>query len=678
MLESLWYIFASLAVGYKAFQKDGFISSMKGETVNVLQNEETHYMKWKELVIARIFRIQKEDIVLHDNHEVTYLKVLNGCIIASIFVFVLLAVLFAYCSPKQNFPRNRVGMQGIAFGSLAVPLLFYTLCARNGATIGKTKHDTAHHLDFLQYSILVSSVGVTLACVYFLDRYRRSIESPRKRRFAEVVINTYNLEIYQERGLIVSAMMIAFLLLTACLYLLLDYSFHSQTLIYATTVLFMLNLYRPKGKRNDIGTVLNSVFGLGEWTAVTSILSFIMTTYISSNFNYGTNHLHMDLIVARAGFLGCLVGACMDLSWIYGKVQKIFKLDMVTTKIFTRISFIVVTTVLALETTMSLHAQYDPRNWNHDEDNWMVETFLRMCHGIALPRSILWLLVFLFKCGDLKKCSLSFNVFQPTIQSLKALPHFMWLLYWILSIAILAPIAMMIFYRLQKLAVGGKSRKKWVVIARKYFHLVAIVLFVPPTVFAPAMMALSYAIATCVLVFVESVRVISAKKEKKEDKPEQSSIVNQFFEAFFDEKDISHVNGAFVITHLALVIGCAAPLWTYRTIHFEQESSIMPLIGIIVIGVGDAFGAVIGSLYGKTKWPHSKRTLEGSLAMLLSMISAEAIITYTLGYSFDEGSLWKTSLYVYLPISFLEAFTTETIDNLSLPVAAMILLNTSF
>ena len=650
---------------------------MKGETVKVLQNEETHHMKWKELVIARIFRMKKEDIVLHDSHEVTYLKLLNGCIIASIINFVLLAVLFAYCSPKRSVPRNKVGMQGIAFGSLAVPLLFYTLCTRNDATIGKTKHDTAHHLDFLQYSILVSSVGLTLACVYIFDRYRGSIKSPRKRRFAEVVINTYNLEIYQERGRIVSAMMSVFLLLIAWLYFLLDYSFHSQTLIYATTVLFMLNMYRPKGKRNDLGTVLNSVFGLGEWIAVTSVLSFIMTTYISSNFNYGTSHLHMDLIVARAGFLGCLVGACMDLSWIYEIVQKILKMDMVTTKIFTRISFIVVTTVLALEKTMSLHAQYDPRNWNHDEDNWMVETFLKVCHGVALPRSILWLVVFLLKCGDRKTCSMSFNVLQPTIQSLKALPHFIWLLYWILSIAILAPIAMMIFYRLQKLEVGGKSRKKWVVIARKYFHLVAIVLFVPPTVFAPVMMALSYAIATCVLVLVESVRVIFLKKEKKEDKPEQSSIVNQFFEAFFDEKDISHVNGAFVITHLALVIGCAAPLWTYRTIHFEQEFSIMPLIGIIVIGVGDAFGAVIGSLYGKTKWPHSKRTLEGSLAMLLSMISAEAIITYTSGYSFDAGSLWKTSLYVYLPITFLEAFTTETIDNLSLPVAAMILLNIS-
>ncbi|GFH62098.1 hypothetical protein CTEN210_18574 [Chaetoceros tenuissimus] len=674
MLESLWYIFASLTVGYKNFHP--FMSSLKDESIKVSQEEETRHMSWKDLFFSRFYRMQKEETIFHA--EVTYLKELNECMIATTALFVLLVVLLTYCSPKRTLSRKNSDMQGIAFGSLAVPLLFYTLCTKYDVptTKFKKKHDTAHHLEFLQYSILVSSVGLTLAFGSFYERCRGNMKNPRKRRFAEVVTNTDTLGVYPERGHIVEAMMISLLFSSAVLYCLLVKSFLSQACIYTFTVLFMLNMYRPKGKNKSLSTVLNSVFGLGEWIAVTSILSFIMTTFISSNFNYGTNHLHMELIVARAGFLGCLVGACLDISWMHGIIQKIFEIDsLTTTKKFCRICFIVFTTVLALEKTMSLHAKYDPRNWNHDEDNSFVEIFLVICHPITFPRSILWLVVFLLmKCGDHEMwgCSGfgSFNIFRPTIQSLKALPNFMWLLYWILAIAILAPIAVLI-----SIEVGGLIPKKWVVIARKYFHLVAIVLFVPPTIFAPAMMALSYAIATCVLVLVESVRVISAKKKDKRKNP---SLVNEFFEAFFDEKDISHVDGAFVITHLALVIGCAAPLWTYRTMYFEKQFSIMPFLGIIVIGVGDAYGAFIGSLCGKTKWPNSKRTLEGSFAMFLSMVSAEVILRYIADYSFDKGSFWNMSLYVYLPITFLEAFTTETIDNFSLPIAAMILFNVFF
>jgi hypothetical protein len=130
---------------------------------------------------------------------------------------------------------------------------------------------------------------------------------------------------------------------------------------------------------------------------------------------------------------------------------------------------------------------------------------------------------------------------------------------------------------------------------RKLFHFIAILFFRPVTGYAPSLMTLSYAVALFLLVLLESLRYelsvstsrnpdsnrsltdttmsntgkttmttathVSAtlKRYSKTMKGRQTSLgMNEFYYAFLDEKDGEEV-ASLVITHIALILGCAIP-----------------------------------------------------------------------------------------------------------------------
>ena len=98
----------------------------------------------------------------------------------------------------------------------------------------------------------------------------------------------------------------------------------------------------------------------------------------------------------------------------------------------------------------------------------------------------------------------------------------------------------------------ASKRKRRVILGRKYFHLVAIILFAPITWLDPDMMALSYAIAVALLIVMEMVRVWFFTDNT--DGTAKSSW-NQFYMVFLDEKDSSAAKGGLAITHTALIVG---------------------------------------------------------------------------------------------------------------------------
>ena len=78
---------------------------------------------------------------------------------------------------------------------------------------------------------------------------------------------------------------------------------------------------------------------------------------------------------------------------------------------------------------------------------------------------------------------------------------------------------------------------------------------------------------------------------------------------FTDERDSDHL----IATHIYLLIGCAFP--------FLMNDSF-PLSGLIILGVGDSFAAIIGKSLGRHKitlWPCNK-TYEGLLACIVSTL----------------------------------------------------------
>lgn len=93
--------------------------------------------------------------------------------------------------------------------------------------------------------------------------------------------------------------------------------------------------------------------------------------------------------------------------------------------------------------------------------------------------------------------------------------------------------------------------------------------------------------------------------------PPMNKILQLGFSAFVDEKD-----SLISLTPLYLHIGVSFPLWMP-----SSNIELLPLMsGMIVLGIGDSAASFIGSKYGKHKWPGTSKTLEGTIACILSQL----------------------------------------------------------
>jgi dolichol kinase len=280
--------------------------------------------------------------------------------------------------------------------------------------------------------------------------------------------------------------------------------------------------------------------------------------------------------VAMVGTMGCIVSCALAT-----KIQNLgFKL-----------SFVTLLPLLAVETVLF-------------QSRIQLET----------PRSLNWLIEFLN---------------QSEKVSLHPFPRSWWLLYWMLILLVMMPISL-------RPSFTHCSPH----ITRKWFHLVAICLFLPPTLHSPELMALCYAIAISFLLIIESTR---------SSFPEP---VQEFYIRFLDKtKDNAR---CVIVSHLALISGCAFPLWL--SLCIKGESNLMKLWGVIVLGIGDSAAAIVGSIWGCKSWGcKNKRTIEGSLAMFTTLGICCSLI----------GEPWVLAA---LLTTLLEACTSH-IDNLVLPLA---------
>lgn len=185
---------------------------------------------------------------------------------------------------------------------------------------------------------------------------------------------------------------------------------------------------------------------------------------------------------------------------------------------------------------------------------------------------------------------------QPTIMNNSgvAIMRGWWLIYWAFVLFLTLPAAILLARYLLLLKQTHKIHNL-VSTGRKLFHFIAILFFGPVTGYAPSLMTLSYAVALFLLVLLESLRYelsvstsrnpdsnrsltdttmsntgktttttathVSAtlKRYSKTIKGRQISLgMNEFYYAFLDEKD-GEEGASLVITHIALILGCAIP-----------------------------------------------------------------------------------------------------------------------
>lgn len=135
------------------------------------------------------------------------------------------------------------------------------------------------------------------------------------------------------------------------------------------------------------------------------------------------------------------------------------------------------------------------------------------------------------------------------------------------------------------------------------------------------------------------------------------SYKKQVFKAM--ERDGSKNDLGTVYFALSLLI---LSLITFKNVEY----SYLGALGILIMGYGDGFAAVIGVKYGKNKFKvlENEKSLEGSLAMFIFSFIVSIVILYI----FNPVNIILYSLVLAIISTFLEAFSPYGLDNLAVPL----------
>lgn len=135
------------------------------------------------------------------------------------------------------------------------------------------------------------------------------------------------------------------------------------------------------------------------------------------------------------------------------------------------------------------------------------------------------------------------------------------------------------------------------------------------------------------------------------------SYKKQVFKAM--ERDGSKNDLGTVYFALSLLI---LSLITFKNVEY----SYLGALGILIMGYGDGFAAVIGVKYGENKFKvlGNEKSLEGSLAMFIFSFIVSIVILYI----FNPIHIILYSLVLAIISTFLEAFSPYGLDNLAVPL----------
>eukprot|EP00939_MAST-03C_sp_MAST-3C-sp1_P001757 g1757.t1 len=185
------------------------------------------------------------------------------------------------------------------------------------------------------------------------------------------------------------------------------------------------------------------------------------------------------------------------------------------------------------------------------------------------------------------------------------------------------------------------------IVVRKLFHLLAVLLFLPVVLFDSDFLFLSYAIAVALMSLVEVVRLGAV--------PWVSPALNRYILLFTDSRD----RGRIVLSHFYLLLGCAVPHWFASP--YDKDRALLRSSGVLSVGVADAFAAIGGTYFGKTRWPGTSKTMEGTACAIVFAYAASICLC-------DMASPMPLLLLLaVLSTCLLESFTA-LMDNVALPI----------
>ena len=447
---------------------------------------------------------------------------------------------------------------------------------------------------------------------------------------------------------------------------------------------------------------LSRVFTQGEWMVVTSLLSISVVHYVREKIaldHVEPTHASVALAGVVAAIVTCPIMAGIKTTCLTELMARISPTNSSTTtknqhsafndydytdwiNLGLQLPLWFGIPLLGVE-LLEFGASYGTETATPSTSDWWTLLPLSWIILPVLPKSLQWIVQFLSETEQ--------PLLSTTLKVLPLLPRYGWIAYWVAVLAVTLPLApapgpvssSSSSSPAAKTNTGNGSirdSRQGIVLARKWFHFIAVLLFGPVTLAAPQLLSLSYAIAFAILLLLECARA---------DLP----MIQQFHERYLDPSKDDLDGKRLVISHMALIVGCALPLWISELVvaatgievwETKKPASLLllQLWGVLSLGIGDAMGAIVGVLCGKMQWSrHNARTLEGSLAMWITMMGACLMLGYSMGG--DAATAVSTpriiSPFVWhclVSVSFvtlLEAHTFQ-VDNLVLPLAGVALL----
>ncbi|GAU92989.1 hypothetical protein RvY_04992 [Ramazzottius varieornatus] len=205
-------------------------------------------------------------------------------------------------------------------------------------------------------------------------------------------------------------------------------------------------------------------------------------------------------------------------------------------------------------------------------------------------------------------------------------------------------------------------------VKRKLFHLAISAVYISGIYYDAFFLCIAAAVVFLAFIIVEIARLYGP--------PFISAILNDAIQTFLDET----ADGRIVFSHFSLLLGVSMPVWVDYTLRNDGSHSIISYAGVITIGIGDSFAAIVGKAVGRHRWPGQSRTLEGSFAMLASQLIACECLSYLDSSVFTPSSSSFSLIYLRLLwlvhaccVSLAEAFLN--MDNILIPVISVVLLH---
>ena len=249
----------------------------------------------------------------------------------------------------------------------------------------------------------------------------------------------------------------------------------------------------------------------------------------------------------------------------------------------------------------------------------------------------------------------------------KQLQFFYICIYWIICIILSVLISLVLF-----------SHEVKQICIRKIFHIAVVIMFTPVILMenTETFLILALGAALCGFLIIEYCRIYL-----RTIFPIMSTHISYYYGMLIDSRD---KNNKFIVSHIYLLLSIAFPIWISHALFLldrdidKKMLILFPYIGIITVGVGDTFGAIVGSSFGSILWFRgTKRTIEGSSAMFTTMISFLLMLILITDKSFLSYSMVGKMIVLSFVVTIVEALTEDN-DNIMLPLVGSIILLIEF